>query len=362
MTSEKFNELADVIAERAARKIKGVERSNTTNSGHGYKSDRPRNRKTSKEKPIRSRVDSMLREGKKADEENSGKFGKINTKAFLKHDASSQELYLNYKHITKEFQKNIEAKMLSPKTDRQPVNVKPSQRGSNDNIFSDHSDRAEEPKPTSREKSMKDVKGKVRKSIQMKSRIDESSKKHSITSDKHSDEGEDFISNKTSAIKKITTNIKLSQENSEEDKTLKVIKEDSNRSVKKHKKISSSQTTKNNLEHTWSDSSNLENRKNTHTENTNESQEHKTEYSSREVVEVGINRALNEDSSEHYIEKNLDILVDKKPETKNLMDSKHVIRKENGKVYTFRSSPDYDEYHENVAQLRSKNSYINTYK
>lgn len=355
MTSEKFGELADVIAEKAARKIRTVEFSNITTLRHSYQSDRPINKKSYKEQQTHTRVDSKVNKGTKEDDDNSGKFGKINTKAFLKHDVSSQELYLNYKHITKELKKNRETKM-NPNKDR-----KYPDSGSDDTKFSDHS--REQFQHTSKGKPL-NVESKEHKNIKMKSRLDESiDKKHSVSDVSSDDEDEDSISNKTTSSKKTTQNIKSSQEYSEEDKALGRNKKDSSNFDKKYNKILILQTTKTKTDDTSSDASNIENKMDTRTD-TKESQEHKSpNYSSKEVVEVGINRAFTDDSSEHSVDRNLDSPAkEDKHQAKTPTEKKQIVRRENGKLYTFISSPDYDEYHENVGKLKTRHNYINTYK
>lgn len=347
MTSERFNELADIIAERAARKIKTVEDINVTTLRHSS-SDRLRNKNYNKYKPTHARKDTILRE-RKTEKRNSGKFGKINTKAFLKHDIS-QELFLNYKHMTKELKRNNEQKTVSPeKTDVNP------ERG--DNKFSDHSTEQFKDKTVNDE-------GKQWNNMKMKSRVEENDKQKSISSNnKHAyKRDEDSTSNKTAS--KLNENDHSSLEVSA-DRTQGITKKD-HHSDEKYEK-STTQTTKSVVDDNSSDSSNFESKK--EMTDTKETHEHKSRYSSKEVVEVGINRAFSDndhrsDTSERYSDEKDDLSNSREKHKiiRQPIEKKQIVRRENGKLYTYLSSPDYNDYHESLALIKSKNNYINTYR
>lgn len=354
MTSEKFSEMADFIAEKAARKIQTVGKSNAT-LRQSYHSDRKKitkNKKPIKEKQKYAQEDSKLGKRNKH-KQKSGKYGQINTEAFLKHDGSFHSL--NYKHMTKELARNKE------KIRNSPNNHKENPEHDSDERFTDHS--REESQHRGKEKSV-NTKSKGSKDINMNSQIEKNSKEHFVSSnDKHSDtSNEDSIGNKTfTKKKKIETN--SNQELSEDDRTQEFTKEDNINADTKQKKSPISQTVKKNIDDNLSDSSNFEG-----TDHANLTDQLTTvNYSSKEVVEVAINRAVSDTGSiERHSAETLEFFVEsnekhslKRPTERPV---KQVIRRENGKLYTFLESPDYNEYHADVAKQKSMNNYVNTFK
>lgn len=99
MTSKKFSELTDIIAEKAAKKIKSVQKEKEHSSENEFRNTDDTQTEIPESETLKEKVKS--RKGVR-----TSQFGKINTDAFYKQGLKSGEILLNYKHMTAEFERD----------------------------------------------------------------------------------------------------------------------------------------------------------------------------------------------------------------------------------------------------------------
>ncbi|KAJ0184210.1 hypothetical protein K1T71_000633 [Dendrolimus kikuchii] len=308
LTSEKFDELAEKIAEKAAKKIMQIEKANYTMLRHGDQFEN--DQKFSKvndlynNKAKLARFDEKVRNTKDMyeikDKWNTKKDDNFNYRfddEFIKKDYKNTDLTLNFKHLLK--QRNIDVREVSNmNTD-------------------DYKSKANNSDLEKYKISQRDVRNRVSTSNE-KEKSNSEEINNTELKDENLNDINDLVINKESKDAEDVENV--SEQLSEENLKSQLNKSIDTDDIKTAQRVDSKDI-KSNEEYSNTEISRL------------------TQFMGKPLR--GVNKTVKEASSKEKIEE---------VSTKK----KHVVRKEGNKVYTYNSSSDYKEYHEDLESLKRK--------